>query len=337
MTWLVAALGAALIPAIPLIQVSTSQLAKARSYWLLGLLTAGICYLAWTELWLALIGVAFLCRWRTHEPMPSLFQWGAIGAMWGLLLQIPAAAYDWIALGWMGVAVWQAVILSQRWWVIRKRMVGSLGSPAITGMYLALVLPLAPLWLVPAFALGFVFTSSVLALMAVAVAAVWMEPRLLTVVLGAGGLVAALWAWSPTIAGRRIGEWTLRGDTLDSVWARLYVWRIVAHDLTTEKAWLLGLGPNQTAKRLRVWASRIRVELPHEAHCEIVQMAHEYGIVGVLAAAAFVWRVAPHLTIGDPWSAAWLAGCVLTLAHWPGRHPTIGPVFLAISARVVLG
>lgn len=333
---LLLALAVALIPAIPLAQVSTSQLAKARSYWLLGLLTIGICWLAWTELWLALIGFAFLCRWRTPEPIPSLVQWLAIGASWFLLLQIPAAVYDFIALGWIGVAFWQMAVLSQRFWQVRRRMVGTLGSPAITAMYLALILPLAPVWTWPLFAVGLALTSSVLALMAVAASVVWLWPSMWLSVAASGLLVAILWAWSPTFRGRRIGEWTLRGDTLDSVWARVFVWRIAAHDLTATRQWGFGIGPNQASKNLRTWASRIGVELPHECHMEAIHMLYEYGVIGLLAVVAFCWRVGAHLTLGDPWSAAWLAGCVLSLAHWPQRHPTIGPVWLAISARVVL-
>ena len=333
----VLAAAVALVPAIPLIQVSTGQLAKARSYWLLGVLTCGICWLAWSELWLALIGFAFLCRWRNPDVLPSIIQWGAVGAMWWLLLQIPRDVYDWIAVGWIAVALWQSVILTQRYWRTRRRMVGTFGSPAITAMYLALVLPLAPWWLWPAFGLGLVLTSSVLALAAVAVAGVWLAPWTLPFV-GAGVLLLiGLWAWSPMVGGRRLGEWTLRGDTLDSTWARLYVWPIIAHDLTRERSWGFGLGPTEAPKRLRTWGSRIGVELPHEVHMEALHVLYEYGLVGLLAVVAFTWRVGMHLTLGDPWSAAWVAGCVLTLSHWPARHPTIGPVFLAISARVVLG
>ena len=336
MIWLLA-LAVALTPAIPLIQVSTSQLAKARAYWLLGLLTVGICWLAWSELWLALIGFAFLCRWRSPEPVPSILQWGAIGVSWFLLLQIPREVYDWIAIGWIGVALWQVAVLAQRYRQMRRRMVGTFGSPAITAMYLALVLPLAPVWAWPVLALGLAITSSVLALMAVAAVVVWLWPSAWLPVAAGGLLVAILWAWSPTVRGRRLGEWTLRGDTLDSVWARLAVWRIVAHDLTRERSWGFGIGPNQASKRLRTWASRVGIELPHECHMELMQVLYEYGLVGVLAVAAFCWRVGAHLTLGDPWAAAWVAGCVLSCAHWPMRHPTIGPAWLAISAKVVLG
>ena len=64
-------------------------------------------------------------------------------------------------------------------------------------------------------------------------------------------------------------------------------------------------------------------------------MTHEYGLVGLLAVLAFAWRIGSHLTLGDPWSAAWLAGAVMSFGHWPMRHTTLGVTFLAISARVL--
>lgn len=331
------ALAAAAIPAIPILQVSNSQLAKARAYWLLGLLTIGIWWLARSEMWLALIAFAFLCRWRTNDPLPSVLQWIGIGVSWYFLLQIPSALYDWIAIAWIGVALWQVVLLTERYWRIRKRMLGSFGSPAITAMYLALLVPLTPWWLWPLLLVGLGITCSWLAVAAVAASLMWLYPAMAPWLAGIGVLVVSLWAWSPRFRGRRLGEWTLRGDTLDSVWARIAVWRIVPHDLTHHGSWAFGVGPNQGHKFLRAWASRIRIELPHECHAEALQMLYEYGIVGLLAVVAFAWRIGTHLTLGDPWSAAWIGAGVLSLGHWPYRHATIGPVILAISARVVLG
>lgn len=331
------ALAIALVPAIPILQVSNSQLAKARSYWLLGLLTLAICWLAWSELWLALIGFVFLCRWRSHQPLASLVQWVGIGASWFLLLTIPLAAWEWVVFGWLAVALWQVKLLIERWWLVRRRMVGTLGSPPLTGIYLALVWALAPWFVWPVLALGVVVTSSILAGVAVAIAVVWLYPWTWVLFLGVGFAVTIAWGISPAVCGRRILEWTLRGDTLDSWWARWYAWRVILHDFRhSPQHWLTGHGPNAAQKTLRSWASRIHVELPHEVTNEALHLTYEYGVIGGLAALAFVVRVGPHLMLGDPWSAAWLAGALMSFGHWPCRHVLLGLVWLAISARVVL-
>ena len=60
-----------------------------------------------------------------------------------------------------------------------------------------------------------------------------------------------------------------------------------------------------------------------------------FVLAGGLAGLAFAWRVGSHLVVGDPWSAAWLGLVVMSCSHWPIRHPTLGLIFLTISARVV--
>lgn len=335
MTYLIAAF-AALVAAVPLAQVSTAQLAKARSYWLLGVLTLGVCYLAWSELWLALIGFAFLCRWRGPEVLGSIVAWGAVGASWALLLMVPAWLYDFIALGWIGVALWNVWLLVQRWRQHKVRVPGMQGSPVLTGLFLALVFPLAPMWLWPVLAAGLVITSSVHAGVAIAAGLMWMWPWTWPYFAGSAVAILGLWVWSPEVRGRRVFEWVLRGDTWDSLWARWYAWRILVHDLGERRAWVLGVGPDSVMKVLRSWSARSGVELPHEASLEALHVTYEYGLVGLAAVLAFGWRVGSHLTVGDPWSAAWVVAVVLGLFHWPWRHAVTGPMILTISARLVL-
>ena len=337
MMWLLA-LAAALMPSVPLVQVSASQLAKARSYWLLGLLTVGIVYLAHVELWLALMGLIFLCRWRSSDTLPTLVTWVAIGLTWFLLLKIPPDLYRYVAIGWLAIAVWQVVLIVQRWWVHRRRIAGSFGSPPITAMFLAVVVPLSPWWLWPVLAIGLFGTSSIGAAVAVSVSLVWLYPWVWPYPATAALVVTILWALSPWLKDRRIFEWTLRGDTLDSWHARWFAWRVIAHEFRRSPThWALGHGPNASTKVLRPWASRLGVELPHEVTNEALQHVFEYGVIGGIALLAFLWRVVPSLVIGDPWSAAWVGFAMLTWTHWPCRHPTLGLVFLALSAKVVLG
>lgn len=332
------ALAAALAPAIPLLQVSGSQLAKAKSYWLLGLLTVGICWLAQTELWLAFIGLAFLCKWRTPESHATLIQWAAIGLSWFLLLQVPRDLYDYIAAGWIVVALGQVVLVVLRYRAVGVRVGGTFGSHALTGIYLAAVFPFFPFWLWPALAVGVFITSSILGALAISVASVWLWPWTWPCFTAVAVGVAILWCWSPEIRGRRVFEWVLRGDTTDSFYARWYAWRVAIHELAHSKRhWALGFGPNTVTKSLRVWGSRLGVELPHEVTNEALHHTFEYGLVGVLSIVAFLCRIAPHLQIGETWSAAWVGLVVMSFGHWPIRHPTIGLAFLVISARLAIG
>lgn len=336
MTYLLA-LAAALVPAITLIQVSNSQIAKAKAYWLLGLLTVGIVVLAQSELWLALMGLAFLCKWRSPESLGTLIQWVAIGCTWFLLLQVPRGLFDYVVVGWVGVAVWQSVLVFIRWRRFRVRVGGTFGSHALTGLYLAAVFPFVPVWLWPALAIGVIVTSSILGALAMSVASVWLWPSTWPVFTAGAVVAGVLWGFSPEIRGRRVFEWVLRGDTADSIYARWYAWRVALHELRqSRRHWALGFGPNSVTKSLRTWGTRLGVELPHEVTCEAVHHVYEYGAVGAFAILAFLWRVVPHLTLGDPFSAAWLALAVMSCGHWVIRHPTLGVLFLMISARVVM-
>ena len=340
MTWpaLILALAAAAAPLLPLDYVSGRLLAHARSLWLLGVLTVGIVWVAQTELWLALIGLCFLARWPRHpDPpslLPSLTQWVAVGASWGLLLHVPRGAWPWIAWAWLAAAGWQCVQILNNRFRHGGRQKGSLGSPVITALYLALVSPFCPWWGWPLLGAGLGLISSVLALVGVGVGLVWLYPLTWPLAGILTLLGAILWLWSPSLRGRRLLEWTPRGDTLDSVIARWRGWRLICHHGT--ERWLLGHGPGTMEPSLLRWGSRYDMELTWgEGFNESLQVYYEYGALGILAVLAFCWRVGTHLTVGDPWSAAWLVGGVLTMGHWPLRHASLGLTFLAISARLV--
>jgi len=341
MTWAswILLLAVALVPLLPLDYVSGRLIAHARSLWLLGLLTVGIVWVAQTELWLALIGLCFLMRWPQHKDpptlLPSIIQWTAVGASWALLLTIPKAWLEVVPWAWLAWAGWQcALIIANRLkWGGRQK--GTLGSPVITALYLALVSPFCPWWGWPLLGTGLGLVSSFLALAGVGIGLVWLYPFLAVpgAILGATG--AILWCWSPTVGGRRLLEWTPRGDTWDSEVARWRGWRLICHHGT--ERWLLGHGPGSMEPSLLRWGSRYDMELTWgEGFNEVLQVYYEYGVLGLLAVGAFCWRVVPHLALGDAWSAAWLVGAVLSLGHWPLRHSSIGLTFLVISARLAL-
>jgi hypothetical protein len=147
-----------------------------------------------------------------------------------------------------------------------------------------------------------------------------------------------------TYRGERWLEWTPRGDSFDSVINRLIVWYLIA------EAWwdgprLLGRGPYSLEPQLRIWATRCWIETPNgEAHVEWAQMLYEYGVLGLLAVGCLVGRVlyfggpdgggGLHVGgLGDPYTAAFLAGLVMSMAHWaPARHPAVALVVLACAA-----
>ena len=83
--------------------------------------------------------------------------------------------------------------------------------------------------------------------------------------------------------------------------------------------------------------SRFDLELTWgEGFNELLHFYYEYGLLGVAAIAAFCWPVVQKLNMGDPWSAAWIVGVVLSLGHWPFRH-TFALVWLAVGAYLVQG
>ena len=332
-------LAVAAAPLIPLDFVSGRLMAHARSLWLLGLLTVGIVWLAPRELWLALIGLWFLIRWaKEADPpalLPSLVQWIGVGATWGLLLALPPSWLAWAPWGWLAIAGWQSGTLIARKAHLGGRQKGTLGSPVLTALYLALVSPFCPWWGWPLLGAGLTIIWSYQAWVAVAVGMVWLWPGSWPLMTAGGLLVAMLWAWSPMLAGQRLLEWTPRGDTIDSLVSRWRGWQLILHHGRAQ--WLLGAGPLTMEPALLRWGSRYDLELCWgEGFNELLHFWYEYGMLGVVAVGAFLWRVAPHLELRDPWSAAWVVGLILTLGHWPLRHASIGLPWLAISAMLVM-
>ena len=345
MTGLLVALGAALAPALPTRMISTRELSRIRDQWLLGTLALGTVWLAWYEPWLAIMGAWHLFKWRSPAALPGLVTWGAIGATWFLLRSMPGWAWDWIPWAWLliaaghvGFCVYFNVTTTspyQRkplfgWW----RTKATQGSPAITALYFALMAPFCPWWGWPILAVGLYLTWSWLAFIGVGVGMAMMYPAWAGWIVGAVALV--LWTWMLSWLGKiKLFEWTPRGDSFDSVVNRLIVWILIV------QAWwhgprLLGRGPYSLEPELRRWSSRCWIELPNGEACnDWLQHGYEYGLLGMAALALVGWRLAPHLALGDPWSAAVVAFATMALGHYPGRQPAIGLVGLTCMAAVV--
>lgn len=328
----------ALAPAIPLYIVNPRLLWQARSYWLLGLLAASAVFLAPREPWLALIALWYALRWwQEDEPflwLPSAVTWVAVGATWALLLRVPYL--DWAPWGWLAVAGYQSGLVIVMKYQLRNKVrpTGTLGSPVLTAMFLAMVAPFCPWWGWPVLGLALVCLWSWRAFLGLTAGLVWLYPDLTPYGAGIVALAGFLWLWSPEIGGRRLWEWTPRGDTFDSVVSWVRNLQLVRHHVQA-RPWL-GYGPETMEPALLKWGSRYNLELTWgELHCDPLHLLYEYGLLGFLAVVAFAWRIAPHLVLGDPWSAAWIAGGVMAWIHWPLRNPAIGVTWLAISAGVV--
>ena len=325
---------AAAAPALPLGIIARRDVASVTSLWLLGLVAAGSVWLTTVgELWLGLVGLWLLLHWRSSALLSTVLGWAGVAATWGLLRTLPASAFDVVLAGWLLVAGAHVALMA--WGPSRRarRRKATLGSPAAQALLFGLLLPLAPLLAWPALLVGFWWTSSWVALLGVLGGALVRWPDLAWAWGAAILLGVLLWAVRPL--REVVLEMTPRGNATDTFRWRWHVLLLTLLAMTEKRIWLRGDGPETMAPQLRRWASRFGTELPNaEAHCEPLQVVYEYGVLGALILAAFVWRVAPGLAWGDPWSAAWVAGAVLALGHWPMRLAPIGLVWLAVSARV---
>jgi hypothetical protein len=339
----VIALLVALAPGLRLRMISSRDVTQVRDYWLLGVLACGIVAIAPAAPWLALMGVWFLIHWRSVDYLPSVVTWGAIGATWFMLRGLPDWVWSylpWVWLAWAGYQVTEMVTHVYRHGMHRAK--GTLGSPAATALYLALVAPFCPWWGWPVLAVGLWLSWSWLALLAVGAGVGYLYP--VFVPLGAilaltGGVLWGLGIrhkatgerWL-SIKGRAPMDWTPRGQSLAPVEGRLAVWKHALVRLT----WL-GHGPGSCERDIKRWASshRLRGAPDSELHHEILQQVYEYGLIGAMAAAAFAWQVGGHLKAGDPWSAAFIVGLVLSIGHWPMRLVPVGVVWLAVAAGVM--
>jgi hypothetical protein len=333
----VIALLVALAPALRIPMISPASMIRARDAWLRGVLACGIVALLPTAPWLSVMGGWFLWRWRGVDLLPSLVTWAAIGATWFLLRAMPAGVWAYLPWAWLALAGVQTAVMA--WSVYRHgphRATGTLGSPACTALFLALVSPFAPWWAWPVLALGLYLSWSWLALIGVAVGLVWSAPWTALLSLPVFVMAGLVWAASnrnKTGRARWLMERTPRGASLSPVRGRLLVWLLATRELTWG-----GHGPGSMAVAVKRWAARYGLRgMPQggEGHMELLQMAYEYGALGIVAIALFVGQVALSLRLGDPWSAACVIGLVLSLGHWPMRLPPVAVVWFAISAGVM--
>ena len=342
----------------PLSIVAQRELARARDTWLFGVLALGTAWLAWHgHYWLAIMALWHLVTWRDESLRSSVLLWGGVGATWFFLRALPPWAFDLLPWVWLAWGAVQSVICVYTWrrleWptanrpTLGKRTKGTFGSPVLTAIYLAAVAPFAPWWGWVLLAPGIWFTNSWTAALGLALGAAWRSPSIALViaivVLAAFLLLfvskyrerdvmgTATW-WS-----QRVLESLPRGDSVDGWYARAMGARLLLYYWWhSDRRWL-GHGPGTAPRQLMRWNSRLKDRgelLNGSCHCDVLETLYEMGLVGLAAVVAFGLPILMRLQLGDPWSAAWLVLAVVSLGHWPMRHPALGLLFLTVSARL---
>lgn len=214
----------------------------------------------------------------------------------------------------------QAFGYDPAWWGLERRTdmrpIGSIRGSNLLAIYLAVIVPLAPRWVLPILLGGLALTLSALGMLSAT----------------AGLLVRERHRWRPRVlllraAGGLAAAWALHPGAPASLLLRLRVWRTGLGDAWAAPIFGHGLGG---------WAERVSVlhgtqvpadGFPIHAHNELVQFAHEGGLLALLIVAIGVlghralWR---HPRYGG----AVVASAVACLGH--------APLHLASTALVIL-
>lgn len=132
-------------------------------------------------------------------------------------------------------------------------------------------------------------------------------------------------------------EHTPRGSSLDSLWQRVLITKLLLQSFC-RRAWFpWGYGPRSMERAIIRWGAVHGVNsIPlGQPHNEILHLAYEYGLCGVASMAIAAALVLPKLSLGDPWSAAWCAGVVLACATVPFRSVSTGLLWLTACAHLI--
>jgi hypothetical protein len=131
---------------------------------------------------------------------------------------------------------------------------------------------------------------------------------------------------------RWLSHYIVRGIGLDGLRARTIAWL----GLVTGMTWR-GHGPGGTSHALmhgNIRAGLVGIHGGH-AHNDLLEYLYDYGLLGGCVVLLAVWRIAPHLRVGDPVSAAILAGLVLMQGTYVLQSPSTGAPWALLTAWVV--
>lgn len=335
------ALLAGTIPLISVRFVSGRYLDAARDVWLLALAWIGAALtLLWVSVPLGLMAIAVLLWWRSWESLPAVLTWAGIIATWAIVQALPDMAFALLPIGWriatLGLLVFAFV---QRWNGFEVK--ATTGSRVLLAALLVLVWPFTHPIEWPAYAVGFWLTSSWIALGALLVAIALRYPVMVPWLAGFAALVVVCFLVTPLRLA--IIDRTPRGGSLDGLRNR---WRTAK--ATVSLTWethrvVFGWGPMlasrmhpSLARSLASESVRRQVHLDTSPiHCEPLELACTYGLLGMTAMSIFAWQLWGRVTFGDPWSASAVAGIVLSLATIPARAVSVGGVWLIVLAGVM--
>jgi hypothetical protein len=334
---------------LPASQVHERAFWRQRDWALLaGCGLAGAAAVIHGDAWLAPLALWATVRWRSSTTLPSVVVWVGIATLWlatTATLTTPLARLACATTLGL-VAVLQAGYgISQRWETGPRRAPrGTFGQRTLLAAYLAIVLPLTlvtwPSSIVGAILIlaGLGVTASWVAWLAALTALCVLYPSAGLPALGACALavfvaLAVSGAWHRDVPR---GNAVYHALHWAAVKQRARTWRCaLAHWPTSLERLAFGAGPGELQYDLLRWDARYKANLiTGYAHSEPVQLVYEYGLCGAAAIALFIWRVAPGLAWGDPWSAAAVAGAVCACGSIPCRTPATGVPWLVVCAIV---
>lgn len=343
MTYLIIAL-AVLVPCLPMRVISQPSLYRIRDAWLWGLLLIGTLWAFYAAPPFGPVGVALLWWWRSSDELPSVVTWVGLGATWALLKTLPPWAWGPVTIAWVVIGSFVSGILILQWargntgdnpWWHPFRWYDTgkawFGQRTLAAAFVALVLPFFPGWSIFVPIVSLLTTCSWTALAAAYVGLGILHPRIFLF----GGIALASVGVAVCIHPKLLW-YTPRGNSLDSVWQRLLVWRLALAMVRDPRWYPAGYGPRSMDFHTQLWGVRHGVQrVPlGNLHMELFHFLHEYGLCGAVACGLLVATLLPHLRWGDPWSAAWGAGTVLALGTIPLRAISTGIIFLSACVRL---
>ncbi len=161
---------------------------------------------------------------------------------------------------------------------------GTLDHPTLIAAMLAMLLPLAPLWLLPVYAAGLVVTHSLVATLA-AIAGGAVRWRKELGLIGMSGVVIICLAAT---------AWLFALKSHDSAHERVFAWTTALREM--DRSWpalLFGFGPGgwyRVVPAAQLAAQPGRTEVFYQAHNEYLQLFFEGGLVAMACLVGFAWR-----------------------------------------------
>lgn len=208
-----------------------------------------------------------------------------------------------------GIALWQT-------WV-GLPATGSVGNSNYLGALIAMIVPLAPVWLLPLLVAGVVVSKAAMAVLAAAAGLAYRFPKQGPALLALIG-VGFLW----------------RGFAFESWGTRLMVWQIGWRDVTADWSGILfGTGPSGWLVRIpwQQHLARVPDGIYAAAHNAYLQAFHAGGVVLLCLLAFWVWS--HRAAWRDPmWGGASLAIAVSAWGFFPFQTAAT-----AIVAVTILG